>query len=82
MGSIHDAPNGLSMKFTTQPWDDLTPKEFMNIIDMMGSEDMIMYASDYPHWDFDAPERTIPAGVPQSLRDKILFENARDFYRL
>jgi uncharacterized protein len=71
-----------NMKFTTQPWDDLTPKEFMNIIDMMGSEDMIMYASDYPHWDFDPPERTIPTGVPQTLRDKILFGNARDFYRL
>lgn len=71
-----------NLRFTTQPWDDLTAKEFLNIIDMMGSEDMIMYASDYPHWDFDPPERTLPQQIPDSLRQKILFENARNFYRL
>lgn len=71
-----------NLRFTTQPWDDLTAKEFMNIIDMMGSEEMIMYASDYPHWDFDPPERTLPHGTPDSLRQKIMFDNARHFYKL
>jgi predicted TIM-barrel fold metal-dependent hydrolase len=71
-----------NMRFTTQPWEDLTSQQFLNIIDMMGSEEMIMYASDYPHWDFDPPERTLPQQIPDSLRQKILFENARNFYQL
>lgn len=71
-----------NMKFTTQPWDDLTTQQFLNIIDMMGSEKMIMYASDYPHWDFDPPERTLPGSIPESLRSGILYENARGFYGL
>ena len=35
---------------------------------------MLLYASDYPHWQFDADE-VIPAGMPLSLRRKILVEN-------
>lgn len=71
-----------NLRFTTQPWDDLTAKEFMNIVDMMGSDEMIMYASDYPHWDFDPPERTLPHGTPDSVRQKIMFDNAKNFYQL
>jgi predicted TIM-barrel fold metal-dependent hydrolase len=71
-----------NMKFTTQPWDDLDAKQFMNVVDMMGSEEMLMFASDYPHWDFDAPERTFPVQITDGLKRKILFENARNFYKL
>ncbi len=71
-----------NLKFTTQPWDDLTAHQFLNVIDMMGSEEMIMFATDYPHWDFDSPERTLPKQIPDSLRQKIMYENARDFYSL
>jgi uncharacterized protein len=71
-----------NMRFTTQPMDDLSPKEFLNTIDAMGTDKMLMYATDYPHWDFDSPERTFPKNISSDLRQKILFDNAREFYKL
>lgn len=69
-----------NMRFSTQPWDDLSPKQFLNIIDMMETDKMLMYSTDYPHWDFDPPERTLPPKIPESLRRKIFYENAADLY--
>jgi predicted TIM-barrel fold metal-dependent hydrolase len=41
-----------------------------------------MFATDYPHWDFDAPDRAIPPSFPAEVRRRILYDNAADFYRL
>jgi uncharacterized protein len=71
-----------NMRFSTQPWNDISTEHFLSIIDMMGSEDMLMFSSDYPHWDFDSPKRTLPPKIPQSLKEKILYSNAADLYRL
>jgi predicted TIM-barrel fold metal-dependent hydrolase len=42
---------------------------------------MILFASDYPHWDADAPAE-IARRLPADLREKIMFANAERFYRL
>ena len=39
----------------------------------------MLFATDYPHWDFDDPERV---RIPPAWRDRILRENARELYRL
>ena len=49
---------------------------------LVGSDLFLMFASDYPHWDFDAPDRAIPLTFPTDVRRKILYDNAADFYRL
>jgi uncharacterized protein len=41
-----------------------------------------MFATDYPHWDFDAPDAAIPATVSPDLRRSILADNARALYQL
>lgn len=71
-----------NMRFSTQPWHDISAKHFLSIIDMMGSEDMLMFSTDYPHWDFDDPNRTIPPQISKDLKHKILYENARELYNL
>ena len=38
-----------------------------------------MFASDYPHWDFDDPHRL---ALPDAWRDKVMDGNARALYRL
>jgi predicted TIM-barrel fold metal-dependent hydrolase len=43
---------------------------------------MLMFSTDYPHWQFDSPEEALPMGLPESLMKKILAENAREFYQL
>jgi predicted TIM-barrel fold metal-dependent hydrolase len=34
----------------------------------------LLYASDYPHWQFDGDD-ALPPGIPKSLRRKILIDN-------
>jgi predicted TIM-barrel fold metal-dependent hydrolase len=68
-------------RFSTQPLEEMTSERFMSFIEQIGSEDMLMFSSDYPHMDADDPLRAFPR-IPQGLRDKILFENARHWYGL
>jgi predicted TIM-barrel fold metal-dependent hydrolase len=52
------------------------------LIDQLPSDEILMFSTDYPHWQFDTPDEAVPAGLPPELRRKILSENARSFYRL
>jgi len=45
-------------------------------------DDHILFASDYPHMDFDAPDQALPQGIPTDLKDKIFRRNGRDLFRL
>jgi len=71
------------MRFSLQPLDGAPdPKHMLMLIDQIGSDEVLMFSTDYPHWHFDRPEEAVPAGLPDVLRRKILSENARSFYRL
>ena len=66
------------MRFTLTPTDAPPETEtLLQIIEQIGSEDLIMYSSDYPHDHSD----TLP-DLPKSLQAKILGKNARAFYNL
>jgi predicted TIM-barrel fold metal-dependent hydrolase len=68
--------------FTTQPIDDPEKVEYwQHALDQLAMDDRIMFASDYPHWDFDAPDRAIPATFPRELRQMIYSTNAEALYR-
>jgi predicted TIM-barrel fold metal-dependent hydrolase len=54
----------------------------LRAIDQLGSDDLLMFSTDYPHWHFDEPEEALPAGLSPGLKRKLLSENARRFYRL
>ena len=70
-------------KITTQPMDEPSdPKDFPTILKQLGSDDMLMFATDYPHWDFDSPDHALPIRLSEELERKIFSENARAFYRL
>ncbi|MGH3615917.1 MAG: amidohydrolase family protein [Pseudonocardia sp.] len=47
----------------------------------MDAEHILMFSSDYPHWDFDSPTRAFPK-LPDDLWQKIFSDNARAFYGL
>jgi predicted TIM-barrel fold metal-dependent hydrolase len=40
---------------------------------------MFLFASDYPHWQFDG-DAVFPAGIPERLREKIESGNALATY--
>jgi predicted TIM-barrel fold metal-dependent hydrolase len=69
------------VKFSTQPMEyPENPDDLYGMFEMIGSEDFLMFATDYPHWDFDSPEQALPRSFPKELQRKILRENAREFY--
>jgi predicted TIM-barrel fold metal-dependent hydrolase len=49
---------------------------------MLGSDDLLLFAIDYPHWDFDAPDQAFPIRLPAALERKVMSENARAVYGL
>ncbi len=68
---------------TTQPIDE-PPREqdFVAMLEQLQMNDKIMFATDYPHWDFDAPDRTLPRAIGAEARNAILSENALKLYRI
>ena len=68
---------------TTQPIDEPSrPQDFTAMLEQMDMDDHILFATDYPHWDFDAPDRALPQSVPPALREAIVRGNAHALYRL
>lgn len=68
------------VKFSTQPVEDFSAANWLRLIDMLESDRMFMFATDYPHWDFDSPDAALPAQIPLDLRQRIFYENARELY--
>ncbi|MBX9590620.1 MAG: amidohydrolase family protein [Hyphomonadaceae bacterium] len=67
---------------TTQPMEE--PEDRRHVLDMMAwiGWDRLLFASDYPHWDFDDPFRAFPAGLATDRTQQILTTNAKAVYRL
>ncbi|TAK20241.1 MAG: amidohydrolase [Chloroflexota bacterium] len=71
------------IRVTVQPLDAPTdPRMLLGIIEQLECDEMLMYASDFPHLHrFDA-EADLLTHLPTSLATKIRRDNARSFYRL
>ena len=68
---------------TTQPMEEPNqPRHFHQLLQQMAMDDHIMFATDYPHWDFDAPDQALPVRVAPELERKIMADNARVLYQL
>ncbi|WP_102348895.1 amidohydrolase family protein [Bacillus sp. Marseille-P3661] len=70
------------IRLTTQPIEEPeNPLHLRQIFEMCDAEDIIMFSSDYPHWDFDHPGMVLNH-LPREMRDKIKAKNAIDLYGL
>jgi predicted TIM-barrel fold metal-dependent hydrolase len=71
------------VRISLQPIDaPLTRQHLLDILDQIGSDSMLMYASDYPHVHAMDPTLSLFPELPAPLTRKIQFENAHAFYRL
>jgi hypothetical protein len=71
------------MRLTLQPFDaPPTAAQLMQVIDQLGSDELLMFSTDYPHRHLGPEEGAVPLDLPDDLARKILAENARSFYRL
>jgi hypothetical protein len=48
-------------------------------MDQLGSDEMLLFATDFPHWQFDG-DAMLPAGIAPDVRRKILVDNALATY--
>jgi len=63
---------------TAQPFD--APADAVaKVIRQFGTADMLLFASDHPHWHFDG-DAAIPEGMPDEHLDGLLFANALRAY--
>jgi len=63
------------VRVTMQPFD--APQDatgVADLIDQIGSEKMFLFASDYPHWQFDGDD-AIPPNLPESVVARMCVEN-------
>jgi len=70
---------------TTQPMEEPPiPEQFLEMLDMAPwMADKLMFATDYPHWDFDDPFESLPkVKFPDGFEAKVMAENARRLYGL
>jgi len=69
--------------FTTQPIEEPEdPRQLVAALSQAQLEDRLLFASDYPHWDFDSPTQALPRAMSPQLRQAILCENALALYGL
>jgi Amidohydrolase len=54
-------------------------RHLWSALEAIDGERTLLYASDYPHWDFDAPDRL---HIPPAWREQVMGANARELYRL
>jgi uncharacterized protein len=66
------------VRLTTQPFD-APPGAVAKIVHQLGTTDMLLFSSDYPHWHFDG-DAAIPDGMPEDQLRKMLVDNVRATY--
>jgi predicted TIM-barrel fold metal-dependent hydrolase len=68
------------LRLTIQPADaPADPTALERILDQIGSDDMLMFSTDYPHAHFEGT-RALPGVLAQRLGAKVLAENALATY--
>lgn len=70
-------------RLTTQPIEEpAKPEHLLHLYQIVQAERTVCFSTDFPHWDFDDPVRAFPSQMTQSLRNRILYDNAAELYNL
>ena len=68
--------------FTTQPIEEPeNPEDLAGIMQLVG-HDRLMFSTDYPHWDFDHPQRAFKIQLTEQQRAQLFRDNAKALYAL
>jgi uncharacterized protein len=68
------------VRFTLQPIDaPADPAILLRVIEQMGSDRLLLFSTDHPHWQFDG-SAALPEGLPAGLAERVLAENALETY--
>ena len=68
------------IRFGTQPIEEPPTRADLNkLIEWMHGDEILVYASDFPHWDWDEPTTVLP-GINKAMRRRIFAGNAAALY--
>jgi predicted TIM-barrel fold metal-dependent hydrolase len=63
------------VRITIQPADaPADPAQMAELLKMIGSDEMLLFSTDYPHWRFEGQD-ALPPGFDEALVRKILVDN-------
>ena len=72
--------------YTTQPIEEPEhPHQFAQLLEQLetlGVSRRLLFSTDYPHWDFDAPDRALPREMSAAYKRDVLFTHAAELYGL
>lgn len=75
---VTEAPSAIvrrHVRLTSQPFDAPSGKEYFDrIVEMLASDDMLLFSTDYPHWQFDGID-AFPADIDEVQRDRLTRTN-------
>ena len=69
-----------NVRLSVAPLDADSAEEVVPVIKWLGSEDLLMFASDYPHMH-DHDLGVLLAAAPETMCEKLMSETARSWYR-
>lgn len=67
---------------TTQPMEEPGTREHLRDTMEWIGPDRLLFATDYPHWDFDDPARALPIRLDAEEKERFFLGNALDLYGL
>jgi predicted TIM-barrel fold metal-dependent hydrolase len=68
------------VRLTAQPFDGPAEQgQIGAILDQLGADALLLFATDYPHWHFDGTD-ALPAGLSPALARRIMLDNPRATY--
>ncbi|MEM1012712.1 MAG: amidohydrolase family protein [Planctomycetota bacterium] len=71
------------VRLTTQPLEEPDKgQDLVTLLEMVHADRTVMFATDFPHWDFDDPNRVFPKSMPDELKNRIFYDNAAELYGL
>ena len=69
-----------NIRFSLQPVDAPPDSTTLNrLFDHMQSDELLLFSTDYPHWQFDGDE-VLPPGLSPDLVRKIMIDNPLKTY--
>ena len=69
------------VRLTLQPVDapQGDPQTLARMLEHIGSDRMLLFSTDYPHWQFDGDD-VLPDGLPETRSGRMLVDNPLETY--
>jgi predicted TIM-barrel fold metal-dependent hydrolase len=75
-------PSEYIREFTTQPLEEpANPRDLVKLLELIGGPELLLFSTDYPHWDFDSPKHAL-RHFPEEWKEQVFYGNAYETFRL